>query len=101
MKKLIVAFHNFENAPKNIKKNVNLSYNIILSLTPFLLNALFHLPHTGFTGTNTPHILFLEEQKKKNREIIKLIPRLAFILIPKKGPTMKIKKKKVLWSGKG
>jgi hypothetical protein len=43
------------------------------------------------------HILFLEEEKTEGDN--KIIPHLAFILVPKNCPTMEIKKK-VLWSRK-
>jgi len=96
MKKLIVAFRNFENAPKiTEKKKVNRSYNItILSLTTFLQKRLLPPnPRRVNWDKYAPHFYFYYHfsKKKKQRETIKLIPHLAFILVPKNGATTKIK----------
>jgi hypothetical protein len=58
-------------------------------------------PTQGSLGPIRPTYYF--SKKIKQRETIKIIPHLAFILVPKNCPTMKInlKKKKVLWSRKG
>jgi hypothetical protein len=48
-------------------------------------------PTQGSSGQIRPTYCF---SKKKQRETIKIIPCLAFILVPKNGPTTKIKKKK-------
>ena len=63
MMKLIVAFWNFENAPKNMKKcKLKLKYNYSM-INDFSSKTPPSTPHAGFIGTNTPHILFLEEEK--------------------------------------
>jgi hypothetical protein len=56
-----------------------------------------HLHHAGFVRTNTCHTLFLEEEKQK--ETIKIIPPLAFILVPKSPKKGFLKK--VFWVRKG
>jgi len=53
MLKLIVAFSNFENAPKNMKE---CKLKLIPPTPP-------PQPQARFIGTNTPHILFLVEEQ--------------------------------------
>ena len=60
--KLIVAFRNFDNAPKNMEKKykLKLKYNYSI-IKDFSSKTPPSTPHAGFIGTNTPHILFLEQ----------------------------------------
>ena len=54
----------------------------------FLQKACFHLPHAGFNGTKTSHILFLE--KGKTEEDNKNIRHLAFTSVADNCPTTNI-----------
>jgi hypothetical protein len=65
MMKLIVPFRNFENAPKNMKKcKLKLKYNYsTISDFSSKMTSSTYLPHAGFIGTNTSHILFLGKEK--------------------------------------
>ena len=58
----------------------------------FLQKAYFHLPHAGFNGTKTSHILFLE--KGKTEEDNKNIRHLAFTSVADNCPTTNIQGKK-------
>jgi hypothetical protein len=93
MMKLIVAFRNFENAPKNKKKcKLKLKYNYsVINNFSSKTN-----PSTYPTQGSLVQIrrTYYFSKKIKQRETIKIIPRLEFILVPKINLTTKIKKNK-------
>jgi hypothetical protein len=101
MMKLIVAFRNFENAPNNMKKRkLKLKYNYSIKNDFPSKTTPSTYPTQCSLGQIRPTYYF--SKKIKRRETIKIIPHLAFILVPKNCPTTKIiKEKYILWSRKG
>jgi len=90
MMELTVAFCNFENAPKNMKKcklKLKYNYSIISDFSSKTPSSTY--PTQGSLGQIRPTYYF---SKKKQRETIKIITHLECILVPKKCPIMKKKK---------
>ena len=91
MMKLIVAFRNFENALKNMKKcKLKLKYNYSIINDFSSKHPLSPPLPQGSLGQISPTYYF-SKKKKKQRETIKIIPHLAFIVVPKNGLIRKIK----------
>jgi hypothetical protein len=77
---------------KKCKFKLKYNYSIINDFSSKTTPSTY--PTQGSLGQIRPTYYFLK--KIKQRETIKIIPHLAFILVPKKCPTTKIKRKSVV-----